>query len=235
MIQNSLFRIPVTPYVFQFLLHTYGSSPYKIAGSQSNDLKVSLLNMQMAAEPVVLERKLPGKYIVLDLGNDPVLTEALDKCQPLIKAGQYFQHEFNLIMRKAVEAILSYYPDSNNQLALASFLSAHGITEDIYPFDSAYRQLSRTKYANDAFFCGELRQKLRICAKGKSAYKAPKFTVSGKRKYVYFYATQSDTGELKRIRHYIPSYIKSPEDIEKYASRCISIITRLLQRGVMVA
>lgn len=143
-------EVPVTPYVFKYIVHKYGGGHHDLTESRRHTLRLAFEHMRMGGEMVPLERKALGRHIELDIGSDHVLKRLYRHFEPLLRAGGYFHHQF-------MERMLMYVQDQedlaqildlrqsewNREMALRTFLQKYQITEIDWSYDSASRQLRR--------------------------------------------------------------------------------------------
>lgn len=233
--------IGVMPYVYKYLAHTYGRPPYDVTFSQQNDIRISLENMHLTAEPFVPERRLPGRYIELDIGENHQLARLIESHRPLIKSGHFFEHQFHLAMRRYVQAQESLAKKEemprtawNKMQALADFLQIHDITEEEYSLESAYKQLYRLRDEDLVFLAAKVRQKFGFSGAENQHFKLCRIN-GEKRRQVVFYCFSRSAEDIVRKRAYIPKPICEHGNWQTYAENLMRVINDFLIRGQSVA
>lgn len=137
--------LKVPPYVFQFLMVRYGAGPYDLLQENYKRLKISFLywGLKAAAQPpimidteclikieILLPHNLIGDHLQVVHSNLP-------------NRYTFFYTDFWQAAIFHIEGQLATNPKIPRWEALENFLALHEIPEDIYPIDSAYRQLTR--------------------------------------------------------------------------------------------
>jgi len=233
----SIIRVSVQPYVWKYLRANYGPDPFDLSCSHRNDLRLRFLNMGLNAEPIPQAKRLPGKWLLLDLGKDPFLLRVYRTNAELLKLGSYFQSEFFLILRKYVEAQrelaqkLGLPPGLWSQKqAIDCFLSNHGIEPHEYDSEAIYRQLNRLKGFEDRQFAEKMTKKYGFCQGQNEAFKLPRLSL-GSRRMIYFHCFSRSRGELVRCDHRIPAKIQRSGDWLKYSRQALGVLSKMLQDG----
>lgn len=235
-------KIPVLPYVWKYLLSTYGPDPYDLTTSRRNDLRMRFQWMTCSAEIIPQTEKLPGKYVVLDLGEDTQLIKVYKEHEQLLKLGSFFQHEFMLMLRKYVEAqeqLAQQWKAGprqwNQKMAVDMFLQAHGIEPYEYDHFSVYRQLNRLKNFDRSQLAEKIRKKFGFTvSENEPPYKLPRFTY-GKEKYIYFWAVSRSMEDLMMKKLYVPTKILQRGDWLPWVKSSMEIITDMLTKGHTVS
>ncbi len=239
---NELVEIPVTPYVYKYLVHTYGQPPFDLAFNRHNALRMAFQFMALSATPMQKTTDSPTTlvYLQLNLGESEQLATQYKRILLIAKAGLFFHQQFVDAMLKWInyQEILasSLCLDKkqwNREIALANFLQHYDINEDEYSFDSASRQLRR-----QIRFSPEIEQirskvyrKCNFCTQQAHAYKFAKLIRQGDGYRIRFSAFSLSRGSLfaKDIR--IPRNVIQSGTLEDYADKWISTINDYLLKG----
>lgn len=234
-------EVYVTPYVFKYLKHTYLDDPYIITGAQ-NDLRIAFefLSFRAYLPPIKLG-KLGGHKITLDLGDNPALA-ALAENTALLKSGAFYQHEFNLALRRYIQAQedlsselgLTAYEWSRDR-SIKTFFAKYGITEDDYSLDSAYRQTTRTKDADLRFFSEKIRTMFGFSGSGNSDYALARLVKDGPDRLLMFNAWSRSKKQRRRCRIYVPRKIRDTDKEPFFIENGLKIINSFLLAGRSVA
>lgn len=237
-----IIQIPITPYSFKYLLKKYGPGPYDISGaSKTNQIRLAYRYLHLCAEPTAPLKRIPGCHIALDLGNDANLHKLKKLNEDLLKAGLFFEHEFNQAMKGFIEAQRLLAEKKSMPMsewsvsaALEDFLAFYEITEDEYSWESAYRKLTRYKEVDRIFFVSKLCKKFDFRASDNQYYKLA-YLGGQKYKYIAFQCFSRSAEDIVMKRHRIPSAVSSWGKTEEYASTAIEVINDFLIRGYSVA
>lgn len=236
-------EINVTSYVFKYLVSCYGDDPYHLAYNHQNDLRLALEYLSIRAEPVPRQGKHPGRKVILDIGDDHRLTKIARTHSPLLASQLFFQYEFFRDMRKYVEAqedlaTAQGLPLSewNRQSAIQRWLQKHGITEEEYSLESAYRQYLRKKSNDDRFFSEKICQKFKFSATGSEQFRLCTYGSNGYLEPVIrFWAFSRSKEKMIRCKHIISrQYVKAGTHMDYYYEAS-EIINSFLTKGYSVA
>lgn len=245
-------EIPVTNYVFKYLVHTYGEPPYHLAYSRQNDLRLALEYMSLRGEPVL--SKSPARMVRLELGDNHMLAKIAKSYPDILATGTFFLHEFFQAMRAwvfAQEDLATQLGLSmsqwNRQSAIKVWLEKHNISEDDYSLSSAYRQFLRKKTLPDRFFSEKIRQKFDFLGTGSKHFRlctyaedeGPKVSMP-KGEAVHlpaarFFAWSRSKEKLIRCRYYIPHKQLHANTHLDYYYQASEVINHYLLTGHSVA
>lgn len=173
---NTRIRVGVSPYVYKYIWKQYGPGDrFEVSASRNNTLRLALTFLPMAAEVIPCPERLPGRSIYLDLGTSQELRAAAQAARPFIRAGYFFQHEFNQAILTYIEAQRDLArrqglkeTEWNARLALEQFLDRYEIEEHEYSYDSLRRQYNRVNHDQARFFSEKLSMIFEFCPCGKS-------------------------------------------------------------------
>lgn len=231
-------KISVVPYVWKYIWHTYGPGDrFDLTSNPRSDLKLALLNMNLTATLIPQTKRLPGKWVVFELGNTKELRNVVKQQEPFLKAGAYFQSEFMKALSFYIEAqrelaIVKGMKEHewNARIALESFMRKYEIEEDEYSYDSLRRQYNRLNVKNEHHFLHKLSQKFEFCPFRSTDYQyfRPAYANFQKKKEIVFWAYSRKSREIVRQRMRIPrNILASPHCLELVKMICDYINTHL--------
>lgn len=231
-------NVPVSAYVYDYLLSTQGPGPYDLSVKARNNLRLSFFHFGVTADFWPQPISLPGYYVTLDFGEDSELSQAYQALLSLLKTGAFYQAEFMQALRQYVaaqESLAKRWGLSKKVWtkgkAIDSFLEDHKIRPNSYDFYAAYRQLNRLEQAEKKLFSEKLCQKLGLCARGDYPYKLCYLYYGKNQKYIAFWAYSASAKKLIRKRHRIPKKVLLGRDWLGYVREAMNIINQNLMRG----
>lgn len=237
-----LVAIPTTPYVYRYLLAKYGEGPYDLRRGAHNPLRVSLEHFQVFAEVADHLGRIP---YTIELVLPPDLAATYETQASGLSAGMFFEHEFVESMRTWVEAQVDLghrtglpQQEANKYRALIHFFERHGIREEDYSLEAAYRRLTRHREADGQYLREKLVRKYRFCPYEKPADRRARRTVArigsdGRGARIRFWATSAEAGRVVEKTHRIPAKLFRQGDAEwkPYARSVMGIISELVNSG----
>lgn len=243
--KTNIVKVGVTPYVFKYIYQTYGpADKFDLTGSYKNDLRISLINLDYTARPP-LPSSVKGRFISFDLGNEQSLIEAFTKGQKWLKVRSYFEHEFNLILKKYLEAQADFadklgltQSQYNARIGLEMFLEKYQITESEYSYDSVRRQWNRVRQKDFAFFYTFLTRKLGFSPADNQGfgftYFSPARLIYGNRKRIRFQAYSRSKEDIVIREVYVPQALSLSGDWVEWSDIVIQAVNSLLRKGYTV-
>ncbi|MEL6851795.1 MAG: hypothetical protein AAFP92_24950 [Bacteroidota bacterium] len=235
-------EIPVSPYVYKFIVSTYGDTPlYHLANSRKNTLRVAFQYFALSAEVVVPENRLPAKIIQLDIGDDINLKRAAALNRNLLTSGTFFEHEFNQALNQFIEfqeALARKWglPETmwNKSQALQDFLDRYHITPYEYSWDSAYRALTRRNDRKLIYLRETLIRKYEFSSGENQHFRLAKLRYGKTPRIVFSCYSRSKEDIIERV-DWIPRKYVAREIYLPYAEKVISIINNFLLKGYTIA
>ncbi|MCB0476223.1 MAG: hypothetical protein KDC69_11140 [Flavobacteriaceae bacterium] len=234
-------EIPVMPYVYKYLVRTYGLPPYHIAHSRKNDLMFAFSFLTMTAKPVIKRNRIPGRTIILDIGDNKLLADLAEKNRPVLQAGLFFHHEFDLTVRRYVEAQEKLAERLNlprnewhREQALLEFLQSYDITEDEYALESAYKQLYRKRRADKVFLAQNIAQKFDFSPGKNDRFSLSKLTKKRGYPIISFYCYSRTKQQSTQRYLHISSKAIDQGWAEEFTLNAIEVIDNFLLQGYTI-
>lgn len=243
---SDLIRVPVTPYVWHFIKSRYGlgKNTYHLKAKRHHDLMIAFQGLGFKATLIPQPQRLPGKHIYISTDGDRYLQELAQENEVWLKAGAFFQHEFNTRLANHVESQRQLAQRMglrenqwNARLALEDFMSMYGIHQEMYSYESLRRQWTRLNEAEK----GALEQKLytifKFSTQPGARFKPCSLHV-GKNTRVLFYAQSRSYGKvLVRHQYKVPQFLLKPENSDLFHDHVHTVfafINKQLKKGVTV-
>lgn len=244
--RSKVVRIGVTPYVRKYIMKTYGpTDKFYLAGSARNDLRISLINLELTARTPLITKPGPGCFLNFDLGEDPALWAAWEKNQPYIKIRSYYEYEFQLILRKYIEAQADLArrmglseSQYSGKVGLDMFLEKYEIEEWEYSYESLRRQWNRVKTKDLTAIEEKLGKIFDFSGTGYPVDSPPRFSPpllyndNGLR--ICFHAYSRSEGKTRRCRVQVPAKLAATGQHHEWTALACKVITNYLQKGFTV-
>jgi hypothetical protein len=235
-----MMRVSVMPYVWKYLYFTYGATA-TFSLKEKSDLRISFENLPLTAMIVPQAERLPGKWIQLDLGDDPALLQLAQMNAAWLSSGAFFQHEFFLHLRQYIEAQRDVAvqlglkeSEWNARIGLESFLRRYHIEEYEYSYESLRRQWTRINAEKfDTFFQTKYK-KFDFCTSDNQHFTCCSMTM-GKKPRIYF--SCYSRGEEDIVTRYIciPARLIEKNEHLEWCYVMMNRINRLLVKGYTIA
>lgn len=163
-----ILELPVTPFSRKVLLHQYQTEPITPRGKRHPDLLYHQLfyrpNPDLAWDAYV--RQLTTT-ILINVPDKLARRHLRESTMHQIGYLLYIHHMDD--MMKWVEAQLAAMPTPNAWASIESYYARHGITEDDFSIESAYKRWQR--YQDRQLY--DVRETARACAPGEIVQRAP--------------------------------------------------------------
>lgn len=243
---KNIVKVGVTPYVKRYIEKTYGPTDhYFLCGSARNDLRVSLLNLSLTATAPLPAPSQKGCFLRFALGNDEKLWEAWEQAQPWLQIRAFYEYEFQLILRKYIEAQTDLanmigLTDSqySGKTGLELFLSKYGIEEWEYSYESLRRQWNRIRQKDLTAIEEKCSMMFDFAACKNSDNQAPPFRparlIGGQQKRVLFFAWSRSEARLVERKIYVPATVIREGYGLQYAQIVSKVINGHLAKGCTI-
>lgn len=212
MAQNVV-KIPVLPHIWKYIFKTYNfQDRFDLTISQTNPMRVALLQMTAIAEILPQEERAARMFIHLDLGDDPHLLRAYEEKRPYIANLSFFQHQFNvhldtymrLSLHNAHHILGLTQQEWNARKALEAFLDYYEIEEHEYTYESLRRQWNRVRHLGRTYILDKLYEKFQFCTHSWEGYVRPCTFIKGQRPRLSFSTYSRSRGKVHRYYLTIP-------------------------------
>lgn len=239
-------KVWVTPYVKKYIDRTYGpTDKFYLTGSVRNDLRIALINLGITATIPARSSHAAGSYLLFDLGEDPRLHDAWEKNQPWLKVRAFYEYEFQLVLRKYIEAqsdlasrLRLSESEFSGKVALELFLEKYDIEEWEYSYESLRRQWNRIRQKDLSGIEAKVNVKFdfRTCCFPSDS--TPDFVPAriwqGPRKRIVFRAWSRSRQALTDYVMYVPFRIAKESDELFYCQLTTKVINSYLAKGFTV-
>lgn len=217
----SIKRVSVTPYVHNFLRKNYGPDNKFLldTGRRPNALRMAFMRMNLNVTLIPQPKKLPGRWIYLDLGDDSSLERCYQVNKPWLKAGAFFQFEFMEAMKQYVAAqqdlalALGLKGNQwNARLALERFMRKYEIGPDDYSYDSLRRAWTRKVSPEYEYLGQKLGIKFGFSATDNQYFTPAKLCMTAE-PYIYFYCYSRSKKDIVMLKAHVPLKLLNKDDL----------------------